>query len=525
MQKRTARIFKKLAALTLCASLCVSFAATAFAQETGEGQPVSVSTSTSAQAPTSTSTAAPAPASQSGSESTTPDSQPQTGGGGAGSDMTTTSGQPYVTAYTVTDAAGNEIQRITEGTKCRIIVAVVDPRITKVEQLTAANGQPMYVNVKVASTNNFGTPSLGDISTTTLTQNSIVPDVGLQYSIILNDITFLGGSNGLSLDIAYSDPVSYLGLTNVSVPITQCDIPAQGEGVKQSTLVVKAAGYGSGDVTAGENFTLSTTVLVSGERIDAENVAVSLTLPEEITVVSGSSYNFVGNVPAGGEVNVSFLLTPSAAAAAGSYNITINVSGNSASDGAALSAQMPVTVPVIQPDRFEISNTSLPENMVMGEESYGTISLVNKGKGTVYNVEAKLEGEGFTVDEGANKYVGNIASGTSNTQDFSITPTQGGTINMLLTVSYEDEKANVKTITREFTVTVDDMSMSDPGGMVDPGFEIPVEEPQQGMPWWGWLLIVVAVLAVGGAVTGIVLKKRRAKRRAAQLMEDDDEDI
>ncbi len=553
MQKRTARIFKKLAALTLCASLCVSFAATAFAQETGEGQPVSVSTSTSAQAPTSTSTAAPASASQSGSESTTPDSQPRTAGndqidgntqtggdtttggdattggdelngGGAGSDTAISSEQPYVTAYTVTDAAGNEIQRITEGTKCRIIVAVVDPRITKVEQLTAANGQPMYVNVKVASTSNFGTPSLGDISTTTLTSSSITSK-GLQYSIILNDITFLGGSNELSLDIAYSDPVSYLKLANVSVPITQCDIPAQGEGVKQSTLVVKAAGYGSGDVTAGENFTLSTTVLVSGERIDAENVAVSLTLPEEITVVSGSSYNFVGNVPAGGEVNVSFLLTPSAAAAAGSYNITINVSGNSASDGAALSAQMPVTVPVIQPDRFEISNTSLPENMVMGEESYGTISLVNKGKGTVYNVEAKLEGEGFTVDEGANKYVGNIASGTSNTQDFSITPTQGGTINMLLTVSYEDEKANVKTITREFTVTVDDMSMSDPGGMVDPGFEIPVEEPQQGMPWWGWLLIVVAVLAVGGAVTGIVLKKRRAKRRAAQLMEDDDEDI
>lgn len=531
MQKRTVRIFKKLAALTLCASLCVSFAATAFAQETGEGQPVPVSTSTSAQAPTSTSTAAPAPASQTGGDTQT-GGNTQTGGdeqngGGEGSDTTHTDGlPPYVTAYTVTDAAGNEIQRITEGTKCRIIVAVVDPRITKVEQLTAANGQPMYVNVKVASTSNFGTPSLGDISTTTLTQNSIVPGVGLQYSIILNDITFLGGtSNELSLDIAYSDPVSFLGLSNVKVPITQCDIPAQGEGVKQSTLVVKAAGYGSGDVTAGENFTLSTTVLVSGERIDAENVAVSLTLPEQITVVSGSSYNFVGNVPAGGEVNVSFLLTPSAAAAAGSYNITINVSGNSASDGAALSAQMPVTVPVIQPDRFEISNTSLPENMVMGEESYGTISLVNKGKGTVYNVEAKLEGEGFTVDEGANKYVGNIASGTSNTQDFSITPTQGGTINMLLTVSYEDEKANVKTITREFTVTVDDMSMSDPGGMVDPGFEIPVEEPQQGMPWWGWLLIVVAVLAVGGAATGIVLKKRRAKRRAAQLMEDDDEDI
>lgn len=554
MQKRTARIFKKLAALTLCASLCVSFAATAFA--VGEGEEPSSTPCTAHVAAESWASDATnhwhvcancgavieeskAPHSfrtvvDQEATATKPGSQHQECGvcnyktnyeeiKATGIDSAAEG--PYVTAYTVTDVAGNEIQRITEGTKCRIIVAVVDPRIKSAQYLTMANGQPMYVNVKVASTSNFGTPSLGDISTTTLTSSSIT-SAGLQYSIILNDITFLGGtSNELSLDIAYSDPVSFLGLSNVKVPITQCDIPAQGEGVKQSTLVVKAAGYGSGDVTAGENFTLSTTVLVSGERIDAENVAVSLTLPEEITVVSGSSYNFVGNVPAGGEVNVSFLLTPSAAAAAGSYNITINVSGNSASDGAALSAQMPVTVPVIQPDRFEISNTSLPENMVMGEESYGTISLVNKGKGTVYNVEAKLEGEGFTVDEGANKYVGNIASGTSNTQDFSITPTQGGTINMLLTVSYEDEKANVKTITREFTVTVDDMSMSDPGGMVDPGFEIPVEEPQQGMPWWGWLLIVVAVLAVGGAVTGIVLKKRRAKRRAAQLMEDDDEDI
>ena len=82
------------------------------------------------------------------------------------------SGAPYVSAYTVTDAAGNELQRIEEGQKCRIIIAVVDPRISvsttkadpkdqsktisktpeeiaadKANWLTPANGAPLAANV------------------------------------------------------------------------------------------------------------------------------------------------------------------------------------------------------------------------------------------------------------------------------------------------------------------------------------------------------------------------------------------
>ena len=37
-------------------------------------------------------------------------------------------------------------------------------------------------------------------------------------------------------------------------------------------------------------------------------------------------------------------------AAAGSANITINVNGNAASDGAALTTTMPITVPIVQPE-------------------------------------------------------------------------------------------------------------------------------------------------------------------------------
>lgn len=427
-------------------------------------------------------------------------------------------GSPYITAYTVTDSAGNEKQTIAEGEKCRIIVAVVDPRITSESQLVLADGRALEANVKVVSTNTFATPSLGDIYTTTF---KMTPG-GLQYSIVLNDIAYLGGnSNELVLDLAYNDVQR--PLVKLSQGISQCGTGTGQDAGKAPALIVKSAGYGTGQITAGENFTLTAEILLSGNKNGAENVAVSLTLPEEITVVSGSSYQFIGNMKSNQTANVQFELTASAVAKAGSYNISIDVTGNAQADGAALSGKMPVTVPVIQPDRFEISHTDIPENMVMGEETYGNIALINKGKGTVYNVEAKLEGEGFTVDEGASKFIGNINSGTQSTQDFSITPTQGGTISMQLVVSYEDESANIKTITKDFTVTVDEMMPSDPGmdmGVVD----IPVEEPAQGMPIFAWVIIGALLIAIGVTVA-IILKKKRAKKRTAKLMEDDDEDI
>lgn len=439
------------------------------------------------------------------------ESQPET----TPSDVT---GSPYITAYTVTDSAGNEKQTIAEGEKCRIIVAVVDPRVTSESQLVLADGRALEANVKVVSTNTFATPSLGDIYTTTF---KMTPG-GLQYSIVLNDIAYLGGnSNELVLDLAYNDVQR--PLVKLSQGISQCGTGTGQDAGKAPALIVKSAGYGTGQITAGENFTLTAEILLSGNKNGAENVAVSLTLPEEITVVSGSSYQFIGNMKANQTANVQFELTASAVAKAGSYNISIDVTGNAQADGAALSGKMPVTVPVIQPDRFEISHTDIPENMVMGEETYGNIALINKGKGTVYNVEAKLEGEGFTVDEGASKFIGNINSGTQSTQDFSITPTQGGTISMQLVVSYEDESANIKTITKDFTVTVDEMMPSDPGmdmGVVD----IPVEEPAQGMPIFAWVIIGALLIAIGVTVA-IILKKKRAKKRTAKLMEDDDEDI
>ena len=466
-----------------------------------------------------------------GSASTTPPASSDDGGSSG-----ITSGTPYITGYTVTPQLGvaGELQRIQPGQKCCIIVSICDPRFTKIPGDEAHNNalqkmmEQAFPNVKITSTYNFASPSLGDIQIGGFAygknNSSGAPwEAGpLEYHVSFNDITYLGGSNKLSFDVSYSGQQG-LELVNLSQNISQCVGATNVEGGKASAIVVRSAGYGGGSVVAGQQFTLTADVFVTAGTTGAENVAVSLTLPEQVTVVSGSSQIFVGNMAAGESTSVNFLLNASATAAAGSANITINVNGNAASDGAALTTTMPITVPIVQPERFEVSRTDFPEVINMGEETYGSVSFVNKGKGTIYNVSAELRGEGFTTTEG-NQFVGNVASGTESSADFTISPTQAGSINAQLVITYENEQAEEKTITKDITFTVEEMMFEDPGMM--PGIDdMPTEPSQTGMPLWAWAVIVVLVAGVVVTVVVIVRKKIKKRKENEKLMEEDDEDI
>ena len=414
-----------------------------------------------------------------------------------------TGGTPYITGYTVTPQLGvaGELQRIQPGQKCCIIVSICDPRFTKeIEPAHAGKDDPAvqhnealknlmanaFPNIKITSTYNFASPSLGDIQIggfaydKKLSSGNDWTSGPLEYHVSFNDITYLGGSNKLSFDVSYSGQQG-LELVNLSQNISQCVGATNVEGGKASAIVVRSAGYG------------------------------------------GSSQIFVGNMAAGESTSVNFLLNASATAAAGSANITINVNGNAASDGAALTTTMPITVPIVQPERFEISRTDFPEVINMGEETYGSVSFVNKGKGTIYNVSAELRGEGFTTTEG-NQFVGNVASGTESSADFTISPTQAGSINAQLVITYENEQAEEKTITKDITFTVEEMMFEDPGMMPGMG-DMPTEPTQTGMPLWAWAVIVVLAAGVVATVVVIVRKKIKKRKENEKLMEEDDEDI
>ena len=457
--------------------------------------------------------AVPVAATQAQTENNSSTSVPNSGSESTPQPTPAPTSSPVITGYTVQNAVGEEIQRISEGQKCVIVVAIRDTAFNSSNQdKVVYDGRGNIANAKITSTGSFSSPSLGDIKFTT----PKFDEDGVSYSIIFNDITYLGGDNKLAFDLTYSDLKHQM--TNLSVGISQC-VGSTAEGGKASALVVKSASYGSGAVQAGTEFDLTAEILATAGTSAIDMVQVSLQLPEKITVVSGNNNYYVGKLNAEASTQVNFRLMPAATAEPGSYNITINVSGIAA-DGSAVNNSLQVTVPVTQPERFEITNVECYTPIYTGEEGNVSVTYVNKGKGTIYNLSAKIEGEGMD-NPGQSQYLGNLAAGTENSVDFSVMASTPGTVNGKVILTYEDEKGEEKSLETSFSVEVMEMEPMDPG-MMDPGMTDPdMMDQQQGMPLWGWLLIGAAV--IGAAVAAvIILKKRKAKK---QRLEDEDEDI
>ncbi len=139
------------------------------------------------------------------------------------------------------------------------------------------------------------------------------------------------------------------------------------------------------------------------------------------------------------------------------------------------SADIKISVPVYQPDRFQINAPTVPETVSVGEEAEISLAYVNKGKDDIANVEATVVGD--SVDTPARtQYLGNITAGSSGNIGFALTPTQEGEVDLVLKISYEN--ANQEVQTREFPLT---LQVQEPV-IDDLGEDIPMEEPAS-FPW------------------------------------------
>ncbi|MDL2324450.1 NEW3 domain-containing protein [Ruminococcaceae bacterium OttesenSCG-928-A16] len=449
------------------------------------------------------------------------------GGSGTGATPEPTTAGIEVTGYELftSDASGKETKIDKIGAKSSFWVRLIinDSRLEKtdLDKIKLNNGI-VKINLNAASFSSAeGGPRVSNVFET-----AYQLDIPVYYNGI--DTTF-------ACDIFYSE-FTDLPLFHYSTSFHQL-VPATANSDSSSDsvsntvtrgtgFVLKSASYGASDVPAGKSFNLNATLLSTNGTYSVENVSVSLTLPKEISLVSGNSITYVGTVKPNQNVPVNFDLLASAIAEEGSYIITVNISGVNAKDGTDVTASMDISVPVVQPERFEISNAMLPEYLTVGMDDgsgYSSITLVNKGKGIIYNVSAQIVGEGLSSQEG-NQFLGNIAAGGQNSADFTVTATQAGQLNGQVLITYENAKGEEKTLTKDFTVTAEE-NMFEPG--IDPGYplEPPVEEPA-GVPGWVWLLVVVGVLAVGTIVVVIVVKKKKAKK-AAELEEDleNDDDL
>ena len=411
----------------------------------------------------------------------------------------------YVTAATVTDLAGGEVTTVERDDHVNIVLRVVDHSSAK--NHVTADQIVTRINSSV-----FQYTGTGEISQ--LIENS--DDAGDYYSYVLlfRDVIYAGGGNTLSIDLSYLD--TSMEMQRFSVPIGQC----VDEDPKTPNLVMRQSSYGSDAVTAGNPFTLSVTAYATDGDESLSDVIVSVTLPDGITLTGGSLSEYVGTMSAKSTRDVSFAVLPSASFTGGVANITVNMTGTGTESGTAVTGSGTISVPISQPDRFEITTMELSDTIYVGDTTSVTVNFVNKGKNPIANLEASISGENLGVDV-SQQYIGNIAAGTENSVDFDLTPQQAGEMSGTITLTYEANDGTTKTLTQDFTATVQDMPVYDDPTMMDPSMMEP--EPSGGMPVWGIVLIVVGVVVVVVIVVAVVRKKKKAA--ALAKLEDGDEDL
>ena len=454
---------------------------------------------------------------------------PVTDNGGSGG-TTTSSDGVYIVGYTVTDPAGGEIATVDVGDRVNIILQVVDHSSARY------NVEPQEIATRINSSvfTYTGTGEIGqlfesnddpDTARLQRVRNGEASDAEKQanayynyysYVLLFRDVIYNGGGNTLPINLTYLDTSK--PMQQFSVQIGQCVDKDQ---TTSPNLVVRSSSYGD-SVVAGEEFTLSLGVYATAGNEPLSDVIVSLTLPEHVSLSNGSLSFYLGSLQPETMQTVSFPVLPASGFTGTVANITVNLAGTGAVSGKAVTGTTAISVPISQPDRFEVGQLEVSDTLYLGDTGTVSLSYVNKGKNPVSNLEARLTGT--NVGAGGYQYLGNLNAGTEGSVDFDLIPDAAGVVSGTITLSYEDAAGEPRTVTKDFSTTAEEMAM-DPG-MMDPGMmeDIPAEQP--GMPVWGWVLIAVCGAVVIAVIATAVLRKRKkAKALAALEAGDDNEDL
>lgn len=322
-----------------------------------------------------------------------------------------------------------------------------------------------------------------------------------------------------------SDEVTEAVATKVFVSVVGTGDSSGGKPI----IIIENYSFGGTSITGGKTFPLSLRFRNANTSTAIQNLKITITSTADedtggvFTPANSSNTFFISKLGAGASIDKSIDLYPKADAKPKSYGIDVKFEYESSADTKheQITATETISIPLTQPDRFEVTNAEVQGPIQMGTDGQLSISYVNKGKSTVYNLSVLLEGN-FTAPE-TNIYIGNVESGSSDSYDTTLIPTEEGTLQGKATITYEDPNGETREIIKEFSCEVQPAMPVDQGGM-GPDISEPMPEQSSGMPIWGWVLIL-AVVAGGAAAVVLLRRKRAAKRRALLEQEDDYDDV
>lgn len=287
-------------------------------------------------------------------------------------------------------------------------------------------------------------------------------------------------------------------------------------------VILSKYNYGGSSVAAGSSTNLSFSFTNTSKTIKIENVMVTVTGGQDLMLNGSTNTFYFESVAASGSKTVTVPMKAAQLISASAQDVKIDVTYEYVDQNARKSgnATLSLSVPLYQPDRFELSEPKTSYTGYVGEETSLTIDYVNKGKSAINNVEATISGD---IDSPTPyQRVGTIDGGKNGTIAFAVTPQLEGENQVKIVITYEDSNGNTKE--RVFEATVEAMAYepTDPG-MDDPGMIDP--EPASTFPWKYVIIAVVAALIV--LLIVLRIRKKKAKQKAEQALWDkwDEEEL
>lgn len=291
-------------------------------------------------------------------------------------------------------------------------------------------------------------------------------------------------------------------------------------------IIIESYSFGGTSVTGGKEFPLALRFRNANTSTAIQNLKITITATADedtggvFTPANSSNTFFISKLGAGASIEKSIDLYPKADAKPKSYGIDVKFEYESAADSKhePITSTETISIPLTQPDRFEVTSVEAMGPIQLGMDGQLNIAYVNKGKSTVYNLSVVLEGN-FTSPE-MNSYIGNVESGSSDSFDANLTPTEEGMLEGTAKITYEDPNGDTQEIIKEFSCEV--LPATDIDVIVPEPGEMPPEE-SAGFPVWGVWLIVLVVVG-GGVGAALFIRKKKAAKKQALLDEEDDYD-
>lgn len=284
-------------------------------------------------------------------------------------------------------------------------------------------------------------------------------------------------------------------------------------------IIITRFDYGGASVAAGSGFNLSFKFKNTNSKISVENLVATVEGSEGLTLNGSSNTFYFEKVGAGSQKTIRVPMKASRTITGSAQPVSVSFKYEYVDKGkrTPVTSEQKITVPVYQPDRFEISKPTLPVVVYAGEETSLSMNYVNKSKGEISNVEAEIEGNIESVTPFQN--IGNLEPGKSGTIVFAVTALEPGEAEFTIKVTYEDGNGDSKT--REFPVVMNVEAMDYP----DPGMDEPMPEPEEGVGI-SWPLVIGIIIAAAAVAFVIIKKKRKAAaaKKEAEMWDNWDDD-